>query len=194
MAKDENPVKSFQTFSKMTKAKKKQTTEPLVELPDDTKSLPGNPNIPKRTGDVHAQPMDTSAMMPNGVKEEVLIYGKVAKLPKGVKPSNGVNFLENVKVPKNSIWYIIVEKQDNELQMVKYNNKKGVELTSFVNDLKNYYITKYARNEKIINAISKISIDGDNNYSWIKNIPKISIDGKKMVTRITEDLIKILCK
>jgi hypothetical protein len=33
-------------------------------------------------------------------------------------------FLKMLKYLKKSIWYIIVEKQENELQMVKYNNKK----------------------------------------------------------------------
>jgi hypothetical protein len=38
-----------------------------------------------------------------------------------------------------SIWYIIVEKQENELQMVKY-NKEGVDLNKFIIELKSYYI------------------------------------------------------
>ena len=42
--------------------------------------------------------------------------------------------------------------------------------------------------------IESIDVDGNDKYSWIKNIPLIEVDGKKMVTRITEDLIKLLSK
>ena len=101
---------------------------------------------------------------------------------------------ENIKVSKSSIWYLLVEKQDNELQMVKYNHKKGVDLSKFVKELKTYYISKNASNKKVCEMIESISIDGNDKYSWIKNIPMIEVDGKKMVTRITEDLIKLLSK
>ena len=49
--------------------------------------------------------------------------------------------MENVKIPKSSIWYIMVEKQPNELQMLKYNLTKGVDLSKFTNELKMYYTT-----------------------------------------------------
>jgi hypothetical protein len=42
----------------------------------------------------------------------------------------------------------MVEKQDNELQMVKYNNKEGVDLNEFVTELKGYYIKKYSKDAK----------------------------------------------
>jgi hypothetical protein len=34
--------------------------------------------------------------------EDVKFFGKVPKLPKGIKASKGYNFLENVKVSKSS--------------------------------------------------------------------------------------------
>jgi hypothetical protein len=120
--------------------------------------------------------------------------GKVAKFPKNTKASKAYNFLENVKVSKKSIWYIMVEKQDNELQMVKYNVKEGVDLSKFVNELKTYYTKKYGKDAKFIEAISKISVDGNDKYSMVKNIPLVEVEGKKMITRITEDLIKLLSK
>lgn len=138
-----------------------------------------------------AQPVDPSKQEKTN---EVKFYGKVAKLPKGTKASKGFNFLENVKVSKSSIWYIMVEKQDNELQMVKYNHKAGVDLKKFVNELKVYYSTKYSSNPKILRMIESIDIDGNDKYSWIKNIPLVEIDGKKMISKITEDLIRLLSK
>ena len=88
----------------------------------------------------------------------------------------------------------MVEKMDNELQMVKYDYKKGVDLSSFVNDLKKYYIDKYNTNKSIVEKISNIIVDGNDKYSMIKNIPLIEVNGRKMISIITEDLIKLLSK
>lgn len=126
--------------------------------------------------------------------ENVEFIGKVAKLPKGVKASKGLNFMENVKIPKSSIWYIMVEKQDNELQMVKYNLTKGFNLTQFTNDLKGYYTHKFQKSPNLVKLIENIQVDGNDKWSWIKNIPLIELEGKKLITIITEDLIKLLSK
>jgi len=129
------------------------------------------------------------------IKESnVDMYGKVAKFPKNTKVSSAINFLENVKLSKNRIWYIMVEKQDDELQMVKYDMKKGVNLSTFINELKKHYISKYKDNKLVTAQLEKIQLGGDRegNFSAIKNIPPITIDGKKIITRITEDLIKLL--
>ena len=88
----------------------------------------------------------------------------------------------------------MIEKQDNELQMVKYNVKEGVDLTKFVNELKSYYTKKYSNEPKMKQLIESISVDGNDKYSMVKNIPAVSVDGKKMITKITEDLIKLLSK
>ena len=39
-----------------------------------------------------------------------------------------------------------------------------------------------------------MEIDGNDTYSWIKNIPLVEIEGKKLISIITEDLIKLLSK
>jgi hypothetical protein len=88
----------------------------------------------------------------------------------------------------------MVEKQDNELQMVKYNVKEGVDLSKFVNELKGYYTKKYSKDAKFVEMVNKIKVDGNDKYSMVKNIPNIDIDGKKVITKITEDLIRLLSK
>jgi len=99
-----------------------------------------------------------------------------------------------VKVSKKSIWYIMVEKQDDELQMVKYNNKEGVDLNKFVTDLKSYYMKKYSKDAKVCELIESIKVDGNDKYSMVKNIPLVTVEGRKMISIITEDLIKLLSK
>lgn len=190
---------SFRKFSDI----KKNDNEDIStnSLPDTDVDMPMNPNLPKKSTKQES-PANTDYLKPRGQKvtpdelkkENIDFIGKIAKFPKKTKASKAFNFLENVKISKNSIWYIMVEKCDNELQMVKYNHRRGVDLNRFVNELKSFYSTKYKGSQKITEILKNIEIDGNDKYSWIKNIPPIEIDGKKMITKITEDLIKLLSK
>lgn len=202
---EERKLFSFKKFSDLGKGKENELeSEDPASMPArpfaDT-DMPQGPNVHKEKTKKEKF-MDTSHIKPKKVDSEdskleskdVTFFGKIAKLPKGVKASKGYNFLENIKVSKSSIWYLLVEKQDNELQMVKYNHKKGVDLYKFVKELKTYYISKNSSNSKICKLIENITIDGNDKYSWIKNIPMIEVEGKKLVTKITEDLIKLLSK
>lgn len=130
----------------------------------------------------------------NESKTKVKLVGKVAKFPKNTKASNAVNFLENVKIAKKDIFYILCEKQDNELQMIKYNQKEGVNLVEFVNELKKFYISKYKSRKDLIQIFEGIEVTGEDRFSVIKNIPDLVVDGKKVITKITEDLLKLLYK
>jgi hypothetical protein len=78
--------------------------------------------------------------------------------------------------------------------MVKYNYKEGVDLTKFVNELKTYYSKKYSNEPKLQKLVESIYVDGNDKYSMVKNIPSITLDGKKMITKVTEDLIRLLSK
>lgn len=206
---EQSVISSFKKFSEISGGKREKNLEDfeLPEHPFDDDDLPANPNLPKKGGR-YESPMSTNYMMPSGQNVEteetsnkgttneskVEFYGKVAKLPKGTKASKGYNFLENVKVSKSSIWYLMVEKQEDQLQMVKYNHKKGVDLSKFVTDLKEYYKSKYSDNPKVTRLIEAIVIDGNDKFSRICNIPPVEIEGKKIITKITEDLIRLLSR
>ena len=205
-------VEGFKRFSEMKNSKLKDVdpSTPIGEFND----LPANPNLSKKTSNVERFKsrkeiiQDDQNVELNSENDEFIqdinltdtknetkveTFGKVAKFPKNVKASKAYNFLENVKVSKKSIWYIMVEK-DNELQMVKYNFKEGVDLNKFVNDLKTYYLEKNKGNKEVCESILKLSVDGNDKYSMIRNIPLIEVEGKKMISKITEDLIKLLSK
>ena len=121
---------------------------------------------------------------------DVNFYGKIAKFPKNTKAQNAYNFLENIKVSKKQLWYILIEKDDNGLQVIKYNNKLGFNLYDFINELKKYY----AQDEEISPYIEQLTIDGENKFSVIKNVPDVEIGGKKLITILANDLIKLLYK
>lgn len=123
--------------------------------------------------------------------EKVNFYGKVARMPKNVKAKNAYNFLENIKVSKKKLWYILIEKDENELQCIKYNNKMGVNLKEFVEQIKDYH----KKDEQLFEHIKNLTIEGNDKFSVIKNIPDIEIKpGKKMITFLTEELIQLLYK
>jgi len=211
--------KKFSDFKNESKNEKLEEVNPSDNImPDTDSSRPMNPNTPKDTkkGEKFSSrkniipkdqnvDVDTDADdFQNDIDEEetkheskVETFGKVAKFPKNVKASKAYNFMENVKISKKSIWYLMVEKMDingESLQLVKYNYNEGVDLNKFVNELKEYYLNKYKDNKSLCESINKIEVDGNDKYSIIKGIAPVEVDGKKLITKITEDLIKLVSK
>jgi hypothetical protein len=197
MAEKKNIV-GFKKFSDIKSNKKLEEVNPSTDIKPST-DLPMNPNIPSKSEKVE-KTASTKELKPvkdkevDETNEKVETIGRVARFPRNTKASKAYNFLENVKVSKKSIWYIMVEKQDSELQMVKYNYKEGVDLNKFVNELKSYYLKKYSDNSNIVSLVENIVVDGNDKYSMVKNIPPVEVDGRKMISIITEDLIKLLSK
>ncbi len=211
----ERNIKGFKKFSELKKTKVAKEDELLEVTPSETpvtdSDRPMFPNLPNK-GQKIERTAPTDSIQPEGnkalelgrtatenddepvdEKQQVKFYGKVAKFPNNTKASKTLNFLENVKISKNSIWYILVEKQNNELQMLKYNNKQGVDMMRFVNELKSYYLEQYKSDPKVCQLIENISINGATEFSSVQNIPNIVVeDNKKLITKITEDLIKLL--
>lgn len=128
-------------------------------------------------------------------KGNVEFFGKVAKFPKNIKPEKANSFLENIKVKKSKLWYLMVEKHTtedgSELQMLKYNQHAGVNLNEFLEGLKKYYISKYP---ELKESFSNMVVGGDHKYSTIKNIPNQEIEGQKLITIVMNDLVKLLAK
>jgi hypothetical protein len=126
---------------------------------------------------------------------KVEFFGKVAKFPKNVEPNKANSFLENIKVKKTKLWYLMVEKQTTEdgteLQMLKYNKHAGVNLSVFLEDLKKYYVGKYP---DLKESFALMTVGGDDKFSTIKNIPNQEVEGRKMITILMNDLVKLLGK
>lgn len=123
-------------------------------------------------------------------EKDVNFIGKVAKFPKNTKAKSAYTFLENIKVSKKKLWYILIEKDQNGLQIIKYNNKLGINLTDFVSELKKYYM----KDEVLCEHIQSLTIEGEDKFSVIKNIPDVEVNGKKLITILTNDLLKLLYK
>jgi len=67
-------------------------------------------------------------------------------------------------------------------------------MNKFVKELKTFYIQKYSDDKNICSVIESIQVDGAKDFSTIKNIPNVNVNGKKLISSITEDLIKLLSK
>lgn len=201
-------ISGFKKFTEMKSDNKELEEVTLSVEPVTDSDRPGNPNLPDESKKIERMPsrkgvipkdqnLELNDPLDNNESNEsqVNMYGKVAKFPKRTKASKAYNFLENVKISKNSIWYILIEKQDNELQMVKYNNKKGFDMGKFVHELKTFYLKQYSKDANMVKLIESIEVGGAEEFSSIKNIPNVEIEkGKKLISKITEDLIKLLSK
>jgi hypothetical protein len=127
--------------------------------------------------------------------EQIKLNGKIAKFPKNTKAVIALKFLETIKINPNKIWYIIVENQENELKLVKYNRTKGVDLLEYTLKLKEHYRIKYKGSNKLLEVIEKIEVIGEQDFSVIRNIPNVFVDESKKLTllsKIMSDLIKLL--
>jgi hypothetical protein len=198
MAERKRNIVGFKKFSDLKESAEEVNLASLPGTPEDELDRPAYPNLPKeRTKkEVRHELKEKPEVNKDDIEiteESVTHYGKLAKFPKNTKASKAYNYLESVKISKKSIWYIMVEK-DNELQMIKYNYKEGVDLNKFINELKKYYIEKNKENKLVCESINNIYIDGNDKFSSIRNIPNIEMSGKKIITKITEDLIRLLSK
>lgn len=123
--------------------------------------------------------------------DSIHLYGKLAKMPKNTKAKSALTFLENIKVSKKKLWYILIEKDENELQCIKYNNKIGVNLKVFVEQMKEYH----KKDKQLYEHIKDLRIEGNDKFSIIKGITDVEVKpGKKMITFLTEELIQLLYK
>lgn len=128
-------------------------------------------------------------MSENNEDKKVVFYNKVAKMPRSTKAKSALTFLENIKVNKKKLWYILIEKDEHELQCIKYNNKMGVNLRVFVEQLKEYN----KKDKELYEHMQNLKIEGNQLFSIIKNIPDVEIrPGKKLITFLTEELIQLL--
>lgn len=127
------------------------------------------------------------------MEENINLTGKVARFPKNTKAVKALKFLEHVKVNPNKLWYIVIEDQGTELKTVKYNRSQGVNLIAYTQALKEYYLKTYVNDPLLIESINNIVVEGETDFSLIKNIPLIKLEnGQTLISKITTDLIKLL--
>lgn len=123
----------------------------------------------------------------NATNEDVLLTPKNVGIEiledKIIKFNDGnINdIMETIKTKYSNIDYFI-RKKDNELHIVKYNEKLNLNVNEFVNSLLKYYSTK---NLKITEGIK---VKGNHNFTIIENMR--SQHSEKFVLDLTDLLSK----
>jgi hypothetical protein len=110
---------------------------------------------------------------------------KVAIFKDTIHAKDAYLFLESAKIDKNKLWYFIMDRNEDTIQVVKYNNKEGFILNEFVDELFKYYKTNKVI-EKYITENLKIS--GGKEFVVISNISPI------LKSILKTDLVKLLSK
>ena len=134
----------------------------------------------KSTNKEPKTPQTKEPKTPTPKMEIVKFNGKVAEIPKLLKPSLSIKIFESKNIDKNKLHYIVSE-QKNSIVVLKYNIETEVKLNEFTQILLEYY-KKHSKMD-----ISKVIVEGSDNYSIIKNI-----EDPTLLTIIKEDLIKLL--
>jgi hypothetical protein len=106
---------------------------------------------------------------------------KIAYFTESIKANEAFKLLETAKISKNKLTYFFMDRNNESLQIVKYNPKEGKNLKDFMLELFGYY---YKHN--IISE--KVEISGGNEFVVINNLSQQS---KNIVKR---DIIKMLSK
>lgn len=116
--------------------------------------------------------------------------GKVARF-KGADTNDAYQYLKSIKTKSDRLWYMIVEKQDNGLTMLKYNSKAQLCLDDFVRGLKYYYKDLYKDNVELCEALDGMFIIGEDSWVSVANIPN-EVGGVKLFSKLMEDLTTLL--
>lgn len=170
-ATERNCITKKSDDNKVVPSPKREPAEPIAKEPSEPKKDKGETKVVKEP-----------------VMEKFEFIGKIAKFPGKIKPSISIVLLENNKISKEKLHYIISEQTQDTLVVIKYNEKAEIKLTEFITTLMDYY----KRNEQLIQPFNKIIVEGTDHYSIIKNIPNIKVGERKLIQLLNDDLVKLL--
>jgi len=103
-------------------------------------------------------------------KKEVKIIGKVVHFS-GLKMQEVLEFLTSKNIDNDRCWYMVSEKGNGELHVIRHNDK-GFKIQPFVLS----FMEIQVKDKKLNENSTQIKIEGNNNFSIIKNIPNALYD------------------
>jgi len=116
------------------------------------------------------------------ISESIIFDGKVVSFIGPIKPSSTIQLLEQKKISKSKLHFIITEQNDS-IVLLKYNLETKIDLNLFVETLIKYH--KDNLNESIF---ENINIEGSDTFTIIKNIPNDDI--KNIIVENIKKLLK----
>jgi len=154
---------------------------------DEKKSTPIE-NVEEQ--DVEEQVIEEQVEEEKQIKEDILIKtGNISDIE--ILEENIIKFntghlkdiLETIKTKYSDTDYFF-RKKDNQLHVVKYNEKIKLNINEFVNSLLKYYST----NNNFKKILEGIKVKGNQSFSIIENMKS------EYNTKFVEDLTKLLSK
>lgn len=168
--KNEGVSNTKQNSAAATKPKSEPIIDKIGEKPSVQKT-----NTKSETKKVEIKKVETN--------ESIVFEGKIVQFPADTKMVSAYKLLEDKKVSKEKLHYIITEANKTTLLIAKYNEKASVKLLEFMQTLLDVYNKKGLKEQ-----FSSIKLDGNDTYCIIMGIPE------KAVTLINKDLVKLLSK
>lgn len=169
--KNEGVSNTKQDSAAVTKPK----TEPTIDRIGKIASAPVHKEESTKTETKKIKKVETN--------ESIVFEGKIVQFPTNTKMSSAYKLLENKKVSKEKLHYIIAEANKTTLIVAKYNENANIKLLEFMQTLLDVYSKKGLKEQ-----FSSIKLDGNDTYCIIMGIPE------KAVTLINKDLVKLLSK
>lgn len=186
-------IKRFSDFNNTSEShnlKEPAVSEPKVKEPATPKATIREPMVKRSDKKLIRKPImyNSNNKSKDGVNEalkSIDFINKVAIFKHSVKASDALFLLESVKVDKNKLWYIMMERNETTLQVVKYNPSVGFNLTEFVVELYKHYKQSAEISEHLT---EHVCISGGKEFAVISNLNAFMLNQLKL------DLIKLLSK
>lgn len=160
--------KSVKKFSEVEQPKVNENVPPPPPAKEEQKPLMKKKKMIK---EVEEEEMKNSPddqvdlTIENNSMDNIKSIGKVVYY-KEIKYSVINDMFEKKLLSKETIWYLLTEKQ-NEIHVVR-NNNKGFQIQPFVSALVGHFLKK---DGKLNESFNQIKIKGNDNFSVISNIP-----------------------
>jgi len=180
-------LKKFTDFTTEKKKEVVSTTQTQVQKPKVIEPKAKIPKVKIPKGDLPSVD-EVETPKNESIKPKFDFNGKIVSMPSNIKPSVSIVMLENNKISKDKLHYIISSQTKDSLVVLKYNKKAEIKLTEFTNTLIDYY----KLNETVKNIFDEIVVEGTKDYTIIKNIPDLLMGGEKLINVLNKNIIKLL--
>lgn len=158
--------------------------EPVNRIKRGKKNKPKKPSIKKPTIKKPTVSESEQKRVLLDVFNNIEFINKVAVFKKTMKAKDALLTLENGKIDKNKLWYFIMDRNEDTIQIVKYNVDEGFNLVKFTNEVFGFY----KKNESN-SYLKNIQISGAKEFVVISGI-----SNKENKEKIKKDFIKLLSK
>jgi len=163
-----------QTKAKVEEPKTVQTINPVIveeNKNDKTKTNPKGEEEPEKvlkTQKEIDEDDDKKNPANKNFNETVKVIGRITHFSSNLKLDEVVDFLAKKGIDKEKCWYFITERNNNEIHLIR-NNEKGFQIYPFVVSFMELKIKDKLTESK---SSEPMKINGNNQFTIIKNIPE----------------------